>query len=119
MRRLDDWIEEAREREKIAASDAESLAQRVRQLTEEAKKSQAETQAAGPSAARLEALTAEAGEAKALRGKVQALERKCELLTALEQDGRLENTALHAVSEARQSSHLASLTESRAYTGIQ
>ncbi len=43
----------------------------------------------------IESLRSEAQQLQPLKTKVLGLERKCELLTALEADGRLENTELH------------------------
>ncbi|KDN38200.1 hypothetical protein K437DRAFT_259490 [Tilletiaria anomala UBC 951] len=47
------------------------------------------------SEAELQALREEAAKVQPLRTRMMGLERKCELLTALEADGRLENTELH------------------------
>lgn len=49
--------------------------------------------------AELEDLKKKAKEHKVFKTRVDALQRKCELLTALESDGRLENAELHKVSD--------------------
>lgn len=52
----------------------------------------------GASGSELQMLRDEAAKVAPLRTRLLGLERKCELLTALEADGRLENTELHKVS---------------------
>ena len=52
----------------------------------------------GASNSELQMLKEEAAKVQPLRTRLLGMERKCELLTALEADGRLENTELHKVS---------------------
>lgn len=91
--RVETWIEESEGRGKETrgligkvAGDVEMLLARVE---EKERERDGEATAA---AAKGEA------EARVLRTRCEALQRKCELLTALEKDGRLENAALHTVS---------------------
>jgi len=105
MTSIEQWLADADERFEDAASTQKRLRGDVQVMARLYAESSSE-RSASPSRSRVkepeideekENLRKEAGEAKALRTQVQVLTRKCELLTALESDGRLENTELHKV----------------------
>lgn len=101
VQRLEAWLSDATQRgagvrdtlERVAG-DMESLLKKIDEV--EADKSRIEKAACVimPDNERLEK---EAAEAKVFKVRCEALQRKCELLTTLESDGRLENGELHKV----------------------
>lgn len=115
VNRVEDWIEGAKERgvasRSMIAKIAGDVEYLLRCLDEDESMLLQSSDAAGQpreakdsvsNAAALEAANAEVEvktrEAGVLRTRCEALQRKCELLGALEKDGRLENGALHKVS---------------------
>lgn len=107
MTSIEQWLADADERFQDAASTQKRLRGDVQIMARLYSDSTTARSNSSPSCTKAqeplvdeekENLRKEAAEAKALRTQVQALTRKCELLTALESDGRLENTELHKVS---------------------
>jgi hypothetical protein len=105
VQRLEAWLNEASQRgadvkatlDRVAG-DVESLLKKIDEV--EADKSKVE-KPAPVSTMDMDRLEKEAAEAKVLKVRCEALQRKCELLTTLESDGRLENGELHKVRQAR------------------
>ncbi|MCO5580399.1 hypothetical protein L7F22_034265 [Adiantum nelumboides] len=104
MTSIEQWLADADERFQDAASTQKRLRGDVQIMARLYSDSTTARSNSSPSCTKAqeplvdeekENLRKEAAEAKALRTQVQALTRKCELLTALESDGRLENTELH------------------------
>lgn len=115
--RLEAWLSDASDRcldnkqviDRVAG-DVEAVLQRLEEAERDAKDAQevAQSLSAAPAPAEcslkhideaaLQELQKKAKEHQVFKTRVDALQRKCELLTALESDGRLENAELHKVS---------------------
>ncbi|CEH12302.1 hypothetical protein CBOM_00300 [Ceraceosorus bombacis] len=100
---LNAWIGEATEKQVIAADELVALQEHLARISSAKDEAgPAETSAVlglqkdlRDLEAETEGLRREVGEMKQMQSQVEVLKRKCELLTQLEKDGRLENTALH------------------------
>ncbi|PWN39455.1 hypothetical protein IE81DRAFT_326527 [Ceraceosorus guamensis] len=100
---LNAWIGEATEKQVVAADELVALQEHLARMSSAKDEARpAETSAVLGLQKDLRDLEAETvglrrdvGEMRQMQSQVEVLKRKCELLTQLEKDGRLENTALH------------------------